>query len=102
MAGLLGFGGPKRLVLTFLAMASVTEASPGDLVDGALVVVYIAIATALVSVSVGIVIIAGERAAGILDRSQSWLTTHAAGLRVWLSLGVGAALVVDALLRLFA
>ena len=26
MAGLLGFGGPKRLVLTFLAMASVTEA----------------------------------------------------------------------------
>jgi hypothetical protein len=48
------------------------------------------------------VIIAGERAAVILARSQSWLTEHAAGLRVWLALGIGAALVVDALVRLFA
>ena len=43
-----------------------------------------------------------ERAAGILARAESWLTDHAAALRVWLSLGIGAALIVDALLRLFA
>jgi hypothetical protein len=67
-----------------------------------LVVLYIAIATVLVSVPVGSVIIAGERAAVILARGQSWLTEHAAELRVWLSLGIGAALIVDALLRLFA
>ena len=102
MAGLLGFGGPKRLVLTFLAMATVSEAGVGDIADVTLVIVYIAIATALVSVPVGIVIIAGERAAVILTRGQSWLTTHAAALRVWLSLGIGAALVLDGLLRLFA
>jgi Sap, sulfolipid-1-addressing protein len=102
MAGLLGFGGPKRLVLTFLAMASVSEASLGDVADLTLVVVYIAVATLLVSVPVGIVIIAGERAAVILERGQSWLTTHAATLRVWLALGIGAALVVDALVRLLA
>ena len=102
MAGLLGFGGPKRLVLTFLAMASVSEAGLGDVEDLTLVLVYIAVATVLVSVPVGIVIIAGERAAVILARGQSWLTEHAAELRVWLSLGIGAALVVDALLRLFA
>ena len=102
MAGLLGFGGPKRLVLTFLAMASVSEANLGDVENLTLVVVYIAVATVLVSVPVGIVIIAGERAAVILARGQSWITTHATGLRVWLSLGVGAALVVDALVRLFA
>ena len=66
MAGLLGFGGPKRLVLTFLAMASVSEASLGDVEDLTLVVVYIAVATVLVSVPVGIVIVAGERAAVIL------------------------------------
>ena len=59
-------------------------------------------ATVLVSVPVGIVIVAGERAAIILERAESWLTTHAAELRVWLSLGLGAALIVDALLRLFA
>ena len=102
MAGLLGFGGPKRLVLTFLAMASVTEASLGDVEICTLVVVYIAVATVLVWVPVGIVIIAGERAAVILERGQSWLTEHAAALRVWLSLGIGAALVVDALVRLLA
>ncbi len=102
MAGLLGFGGPKRLVLTFLAMASVSEAGLRDVEDLTLVVVYIAVATVLVSVPVGIVIVAGERAAVILERGQSWLTDHTLALRVWLSLGIGAALVVDALLRLFA
>ena len=102
MAGLLGFGGPKRLVLTFLAMASVTEASLGDVEDLTLVLVYIVVATVLVSVPVGIVIVAGERAAVILARGQSWLTEHTAELRVWLSLGIGAALIVDALVRLFA
>ncbi len=102
MAGLLGFGGPKRLVLTLLAMATVTEAGVGDVADLTLVVFYVAIATALVSVPVGIVIIAGERAAVILGRGQSWRTTHAAVLRVWLSLGIGAALVVDGLARLIS
>ena len=102
MAGLLGFGGPKRLVLTFLAMVSVTEAGISDLEGLTLVVVYIALATVTVSVPVGIVIIAGQRAAAILGRGQSWLTEHAASLRLWLSLGIGAALVIDGLLRLFA
>ena len=102
LAGLLGFGGPKRLVLTVLAMAAVSGASIGDVEDLTLVVVYIAVATVLVTVPVGIVIIAGARAAVILERGQSWLTAHATALRVWLSLGIGAALVVDALVRLFA
>ena len=102
MAGLLGFGGPKRLVLTFLAMASVSEASISDLEGLTLVVVYIAVSTVLVSAPVGIVIIAGQRAAAILGRGESWLTEHAASLRLWLSLGIGAALVVDALVRLLA
>jgi hypothetical protein len=102
MAGLLGFGGPKRLVLTFLAMTSVGAASLGDVESGTLVVGYIAVATVLVWVPVGIVIVAGERAAVILERGQSWLTEHAVALRVWLSIGIGAALVVDGLARLLA
>lgn len=102
MAGLLGFGGPKRLVLTFLAMVSVRGAGIGDVESLTLVVGYIAVATVPVWVPVGIVIIAGQRAATILARGESWLTDHAASLRVWLSLGIGAALVVDALVRLLA
>jgi hypothetical protein len=102
MAGLLGFGGPKRLLLTLLAMASVTGSGNGDVAYVTLVVVYIIVATVLVWVPVGIVVVAGERAAAILGRGESWLTTHATELRVWLSLGFGAALAVDALVRLLA
>jgi hypothetical protein len=101
MAALLGLG-PKRLVFTFLAMASISEAGIGGAADITLIVTYIVIATALVWVPVGIVIVAGERAAVILEHAQSWLTSHAAALRVWLSLGIGASLVVDGLVRLFA
>lgn len=100
MAGLLGFGGPKRLVLTFLAMASVSDGGLGNVADATLVVVYIAVSTALVSVPVGIVIVAGERAAGLLARGHSWLTGHEVWLRVWLSTGIGVALLVDGLVRL--
>lgn len=102
MAGLLGFGGPKRLLFTFLAMTSATAASRHDLVDITLIVCYVAISTLVVWVPVGIVILAGDRADVIFARGESWLADHAADLRVWLSLGIGAVLVVDALLRLLA
>ena len=54
----------------------------------------------LVSVPVGIVIVAGERAAGLLAQGQSWLTEHLVWLRVWLSTGIGLALLVDGIVRL--
>ena len=101
MAGLLGFGGPKRLLLTLLAMGAVTSAHVGRVANLTLGIVYIAIATVLVWLPVGIVIIGGERAAVTLERGESWLTTHARVLRIWIALGFGGALVVDAILRPF-
>jgi len=101
MAALLGFGGPKRLLLTLLAMAAVTEAQLGKPADATLVLLYIGVATILVTVPVGIVILAGERAAEILGRGESWLTEHATVLRVWLSIGLGLALMGDAIVRQF-
>ena len=100
MAGLLGFGGPKRLLLTFIAMASVTDAGLRNVVDATLVVVYIAVSTMSVSVPIGIVVVAGDRAAAILARGQSWVSAHGAGLRTWLALLIGGALLLDGLLRL--
>lgn len=100
LAALLGFGGPKRLILTLLAMASISQADLRDLANIALVVLYVAVATVLVSVPVGIVVVGGRRAAALIGRGESWLTTNAAVLRVWLSLGLGAALVIDGFLRL--
>ena len=102
MAGLLGFGGPKRLLLTFLAMSAASQAALRDIVNFTLVAAYVALSTILVSVPVGIVILAGDRADVLFARGQSWLTEHARTLRVTVSLGLGVAFVVDALLRLFA
>ena len=102
MAGLLGFGGPKRLLLTFLAMTTATEAGLRDIVDVALVALYVVVSSILVSVPVLVVVVAGERAEAIFTRAQTWLSEHAVGLRVWVSLSVGGILVVDGLVRLIA
>ncbi len=101
MAGLLGFGGPKRLLLTFLAMSAASDAGLRDIVNLTLVAAYLAISTILVSVPVGIVVLAGDRADALFARGQSWLTEHASTLRVTVSLGLGVAFVADALVRLF-
>jgi hypothetical protein len=101
MAGLLGFGGPKRLLLTLLAMASVNGAHQGHVANLTLALLYIAVATVLVWVPVGMVVIAGERAAVLLGQGESWMTEHARELRVWLCLAFGAALVLDGILSPF-
>jgi len=100
MAGLLGFGGPKRLLLTLLAMAAATEAQLRDIVDLSLVVVYLVVSSLLVLVPVGVVVLAGDRADAAFARGQAWMAEHALVLRVWLASGIGAALVLDGLLRL--
>ncbi len=100
MAGLLGIGGPKRLLLTFLAMASATGTGLRDVVDVALVVGYVVVSTLFVAAPVGLVVLAGDRADVTFARGQSWLAEHADVLRVWLSLGIGSALVIDGLARL--
>ena len=100
MAGLLGFGGPKRLVLTLLAMASISEADLGDVADLTLLVLYVTVSTALVSVTVLFVLIAGRRAGEIIARCQSWMETNRALFSVWLAVAFGVALVADGLFRL--
>jgi hypothetical protein len=53
-----------------------------------------------VSVPVGIVVVGGDRAAPIIGRGEPWLKSNAALLRVWLTLGLGAALVIAGVVRL--
>ena len=100
IAGLLGFGGPKRLILAFLAMASVSNADLGDIENLTLLVLYVAVATLLVSVPVGIVVVGGDRAIAAVGRAESWLETNSGLLRVWVAVGLGGALVIDGLVRL--
>lgn len=100
MAGLLGFGGPKRLVLTFLAMGIVADQHYRNVVDVTLVALYLLVACLVVWVPVGLVVVAGDRAAELLAGGQAWLGTHAGPLRVWLALGIGSLLLVDGVARL--
>jgi hypothetical protein len=100
IAGLLGFGGPKRLILVFLAMASVGNADLGDVETLTLWVLYVAVATLLVSVPVSIVVVGGSRAVAALGREESWLEKNSGLLRVWVAVGLGGLLIVDGVVRL--
>jgi hypothetical protein len=100
IAALLGFGGPKRLVLAFLAMASVSDADLGDVESFALLVLYVVVATLLVSIPVGFVVVGGNRAIEAIGRGESWLDTNSGLLRVWVAIVLGGALVIDGLVRL--
>jgi threonine/homoserine/homoserine lactone efflux protein len=73
---LLGIGGPKRLVLTVLAAASITAAGVGASAQVGLVVWYGTIATVLVWAPVLAFVILGERAVSALDAAQEWLKRH--------------------------
>lgn len=102
VGAVLGFGGPKRLVLTFLAMSLVSAALLGDVESATLVVLYVAVASLAVWVPIGMVLVAGDQAAALLHRFGRWLERHGRALRVWVALGAGVALVTDGLLRLVA
>lgn len=83
-------------------MAAVSGAGAGRSADAILVVSYVVIATTLVWALVGYAIVAADRAAPLLQRSEAGVRARARELRVWVSLSFGAALVADGLLRLIA
>jgi Sap, sulfolipid-1-addressing protein len=96
VAGLaLGIGGPKRLILTGLAAASITAAGLDAGRDAALVLWYGALATVVVWASVLAAIVLGQRGVDLLDRSFRWLGRHRRPLTVGVLLAIGAFLVVD-------
>ena len=99
MGGFLGLGGPKRLVLTYLAMASISDSDVGDVERLTLVSIYLVVATVVVTVPVTMVAIGGSRATMLLGQIESQVSSHA-DLRQRLALGAGIALVVDGLVRL--
>jgi Sap-like sulfolipid-1-addressing protein len=98
VAGLaLGVGGPKRLVLTGLAAASITAAGVGGASEAALVAWYAALATVVVWAPVLAEIVAGERAVDRADTAFRWLGRHHRPVTVWALLVVGFFLVAHGL-----
>jgi hypothetical protein len=97
-AGLaLGVGGPKRLVLTGLAAASITAAGVDGGKDAVLVVWYCALATVVVWAPVLAALVAGQRAVDAFDSGFGWLTGNQRPVTVAVLLVVGSFLVADAI-----
>jgi hypothetical protein len=101
LAGLtLGVGGPKRLVLTSLASASITAASIGGASKGALVLWYSILATAVVWVPVLAVVLVGQPAFDGIDGALDWFSRHRRSVTFYSLLVVSTFLIVHGVLLL--
>jgi hypothetical protein len=94
---LLGIGGPKRLVLTALAAALVATSGAGDTGQAELVVVYVALATALVWAPVVFYVLRGDRAVALMKAGQEEISRHQPNVTIYALRGLAALLVIDAL-----
>jgi zinc transporter ZupT len=92
-----GIGGPKRLILTALAAASITAAGVNGATETALALWYDALATVVVWAPVLAAILLGDRAVDVLDAGFGWLTQHQRVVTVSVLLVVGSFLVVRGL-----
>ncbi len=92
--------GVKRLVLSILAATTVATAGLDGRDELALSVLYVAIATLVVSIPVVVYLILGERADGLMADAKGWITANEERLAVISAFVLGAFLVVDALVTL--
>ena len=97
---LLGIGGPKRLVLTALASASIVAAGFTGSNEAALIGWYGLLATVLVWLPVLGYLLLGNRAVVALDATLEWLARHRRPATVSVLVIVGLALLVNAVLLL--
>jgi hypothetical protein len=94
---LLGIGGPKRLVLTALAATTITTSDLNDSGESALVVLYVALATALVWAPVILFVLLGERAVALMERAQGEVARRQPDVTVSALLLLAALLALDAI-----
>ena len=98
VAGLvLGVGGPKRLVLTAFAATAITIAGLRDSGEAALVVLYVALATALVWAPVILFIVLGERAVALMKGAQGEVERRQPEVTVYALLLLAVLLAIEAI-----
>jgi hypothetical protein len=100
IGSLLGAGGIKRLTITLVAGATIAIAALERSEEAALALMYVVVATLLVWLPVALYLIAGTRADRATARSESWLVRNERPVTSATMLVFGAALSVDALVRL--
>ena len=93
---LLGIGGPKRLVLTCLAAATIVTAGLGDAEQTALVAVYVTLATALVWGPLILFLFLGKRVIAFMEGAQGEVGRRQPQVTFYALLILAALLVLDA------
>jgi len=93
---LLGIGGPKRLVLTALAAATITLSGLSAVNESALVLWYGLLATALVWLPVAGYVLLGAWAVAKLDAGLAWLRRNRRPVRFYVLASIGLVLLVHA------
>lgn len=94
---LLGIGGPKRLVLTAFAATTITTSDLNYSGEAGLVVLYVALATALVWGPVILFVLLGERAVALMEGAQREVAHRQPEVTVYALLLLAALLAVDAI-----
>ena len=103
LAGLLlGFGGPKRLLLTAIAATTITAAGLGSSGKAALVVLYVALATAVVWVPVVLFVLLGERTVALMESAQGEVARRQPEVTFYALLLLAALLAIDAMVVLLS
>jgi hypothetical protein len=98
----LGVGGPKRLVLTALASASIAAAGLDGAHEAGLVIWYSVLATVIVWGPVLAALLLGDRALDALDTAFRWLSRHQRPVSVTLLGIIGAFCTANGLALLVA
>ncbi len=99
-AGALLGVGPKRLVLTLLAVAEVSIAGLLRIEEAALAALFVVVASIPVLVPVGVYLIAGSHAQRWITETKAWLTANETNLKLYSTLVFGLLFVGDGLARL--
>lgn len=94
--------GPKRLGLTVLVTATISAADVPGAEAVALTLLYVAIATMLVTVPVALAIVFGARTEAWMTDVERWLATHKRPLTFYPLTILGALVMLDALVALFS
>ncbi len=92
--------GPKRLGLTVLVTATISAADLSNAETAALTLLYVVVATALVTVPVVLAILFGPRAETWMTDVQTWLAAHKRPLTFYPLTGLGVLVIIDALVGL--
>jgi threonine/homoserine/homoserine lactone efflux protein len=96
----LGVGGPKRLGITLVVVATITSAGLSRAREVALATTYVIVGTALVWVPVLLYVLFGRRASEWLTNAQHWISAHKDPLTFYPSVVLGLVLVGDGIVQI--